>query len=663
MRTDDAEVRLFDEDRIQVHVHGEPCLGRPQPRTIGGQPGERMKLIRREESESRCGRRIDLIYYDEETALEARSSFQFYGESPICRRWVTIANRSKEPRGLSVLYGAFIDNIPWQDDREQFLLHVPYSHNCAEGQWRVNRLPALGLAKSYSPNAAHVRFGALGRSSDVCLPMGMLEDTLNNWTFIWQIEHSGLWTWELGQTKGDFLYLAIGGLTESHGHWYKELAPNEEVVSLTVSAGKVEGDAERALAEMVDYRRAACRKSHPVDDACPVVFNDYLYCLRAKPSRDKSLPLIKRAAEAGCEVYMVDAGWYGNGMWQTQVGNWYEDRNKFPRGLGEVMDAIRQADMIPGLWIEIEAASITSELAGKPDSWFFTTHGKRNLFSRRYALDFRNPQVRDFASATMDRIIGDYGLGYVKIDYNMSVLLGTDRDSDSLGDGALEHSRALQGWYESLRQRHPDVIFENCASGGMRNDYAMLSILQLASSSDLSDYRLYPHVVVGSMAAILPEQLGVWSFPREGNDREEAVFNMTTAMLARIHQSGPINDISEEQFEIVREGIDLYKSEVRQDIRVSKPFYPLGRVPIEQTDRFIALGLNREDRHHAWLCVWRLNTREPVVSVPVPVAGSGKVSVQQKFPSLPKADYTWQDGCLTVELPRPYMARVFKISY
>ena len=47
----------------------------------------------------------------------------------------------------------------------------------------------------------------------------------------------------------------------------------------------------------------------------------------------------------------------------------------------------------------------------------------------------------------------------------------------------------------------------------------------------------------------------------------------------------------------------------------------------------------------------------------MPVAGDGKVSVQQKFPSRPKAPYTWQDGSLTVELPRPYTARVFKISY
>ena len=69
-------------------------------------------------------------------------------------------------------------------------------------------------------------------------------------------------------------------------------------------------------------------------------------------------------------------------------------------------------------------------------------------------------------------------------------------------------------------------------------EYAMLSHLQLQSSSDQEDYRLYPSIAVGESAGVLPEQLAVWSYPLAKATPDEASFNMVSAMLFRIHQSG-----------------------------------------------------------------------------------------------------------------------------
>jgi alpha-galactosidase len=93
-------------------------------------------------------------------------------------------------------------------------------------------------------------------------------------------------------------------------------------------------------------------------------------------------------------------------------------------------------------------------------------------------------------------------------------------------------------------------------------DYAMLSHHQIQSSSDLIDYTKYPSIVAGALAAVLPEQLGVRSYPKTDDDADVASFNRVNAMLARIHQSGNLANLKGESWHEVREGIRIYKENI-----------------------------------------------------------------------------------------------------
>ena len=53
-------------------------------------------------------------------------------------------------------------------------------------------------------------------------------------------------------------------------------------------------------------------------------------------------------------------------------------------------------------------------------------HGKRIIDHGRYQLDFRNKKVRDFATSIIDRVVGEYGVGYIKMDYNIEAGKGTE---------------------------------------------------------------------------------------------------------------------------------------------------------------------------------------------------------------------------------------------
>ena len=134
------------------------------------------------------------------------------------------------------------------------------------------------------------------------------------------------------------------------------------------------------------YRRAACLRPRSDTRRLPVIFNDYMNCLEGDPTTAKEMPLIDAAAAAGCEYFVIDAGWYAelNENWWGSVGAWQPSKTRWPGGLQLVLDRIRAKGMVPGLWLEPEVIGINSPLKDKPDAWFFQRHGKRVIDHTRY---------------------------------------------------------------------------------------------------------------------------------------------------------------------------------------------------------------------------------------------------------------------------------------
>jgi len=142
-------------------------------------------------------------------------------------------------------------------------------------------------------------------------------------------------------------------------------------------------------------------------------------------------------------------------------------------------------------------------------------------------------------------------------------------------------------------------------------DYAMLSETQLQSSSDQTNYKKYPSIIVGALAAVVPEQLAAWSYPRKNCDQQEASFNMVSAMLCRIHQSGNLSQLSAESFACVQEGLKIYKSMLVPEIPKSVPFFPLGMPSMQDSINPVAVGLRNGT--HEFISVWRLSGTNTVV--------------------------------------------------
>ena len=107
------------------------------------------------------------------------------------------------------------------------------------------------------------------------------------------------------------------------------------------------GSFDKAMGELTKYRRKIRRRNKD-NQRLAVIFNDYMNCLWGDPTAEKEFPLVDAAAEAGCEYFCIDAGWYADGFWWDEVGEWKESRKRFPNGVKEVADYIRKKGMI--LW-------------------------------------------------------------------------------------------------------------------------------------------------------------------------------------------------------------------------------------------------------------------------------------------------------------------------
>jgi|HubBroStandDraft_6_1064221.scaffolds.fasta_scaffold46954_2 alpha-galactosidase len=622
-----------------------------------GQPGARLIFGGHRDESTGRGKRLVCMHTDPLLKLSVESVYESFESVPVVRRYSRIINTGDSPVGIEFLSSAMLHGLAAPQDYDRELrIHVAFNSWMAEGQWHTLRPSEMGFVENERTSWSEAQAESVGSwSTERYLPMAMLENTKLGLIWFWQIEHNGSWHWEVSNVSARSnnaadVYAYIGGPDDLHSAAWKRLNPGEEYQTVPVAIGCVQGGFNDAVAALMRYRRIACEKPHHKNSSCPVIFNDYMNCLWGDPTEEKELPLIAAAAKVGCEYFVIDAGWYAerNEDWSPTIGAWEPSATRWPHGLKFVLDKIRQSGMIPGLWLEPEVAGVNSQLAKKPDSWFFLRHGKRALKNSRFLLDFRNPEVRAYLDQVIARLVSEYGIGYIKMDYNVDSLQGTELNAESFGQGLLEHNRAHLAWLDGILNRYPDLLIENCGSGGGRMDYAMLSRLQLQSITDQEDYLKLPAILAGASAAVLPEQLAIWSYPLENADADQASFNMAAAMMCRIHQSGRLDVLPGEALKQVAEGIRIYKERLRTSIPESVPFYPLGMADVTNPNVPIALGMHSPTE--TLLGIWRI---DGPATTKIPWRYS---DAKLLFPTDLGVNVTASEGTLHVELPRKRMA-------
>lgn len=659
---------ILDQELIEAGTLVEiQITGMNQPNHKGNKLGNTLvgRNLRLKTIEQIEKKLVVVQYYKEQDIdIEVTTTIDGRYNSNILKWKNQIENKGKAI-GIEYITSLNILDVLHSDKHNfsQNILHIPHNAWQGEYQWQSASLKEFGL--NYMLDGEHEQdstkvIEATNNSSWSCAqysPFAVITDPEENRTAFFQIENNGEWHWELTDCNfGKNLVLRAGGPTESNNHWWKFLKTGEKFETVPVAYGIAEGDFNTAIEMLNNYRRNIRRKSKDVNE-CPVIFNDYMNCLMGDPTTQKEIPMIDCAAEVGCEYYVIDCGWYSDGYWWDSVGEWKASTKRFPEGLDYVCNYIREKGMIPGAWLEIEVMGINSQLANSlPDSWFICRHGERVRDHSRYHLDFRNEEVQKYAESVIDRLVNSYGLGYIKMDYNTCTGIGSDYKSDSLSDALLQHNRAYLNWIDRMMQKYPKLVIENCGSGGMRHDYAMLKRHSIQSVTDQTSFLRNGAIAAACCTAITPEQAAIWSYPQEKDSDEEIIFNMVNAILFRIHQSGHLEKLEKGKLELVKEGIAVYKN-IRSEIPMSNPVWYNGVAHLD--DPWFCFGLEKDDE--ILLAVWRTNSENDFYEINL---NKEVRDIKQIYPLNENADAqgTLENSKIRIYFSHDKMARLYKIT-
>ncbi len=139
-----------------------------------------------------------------------------------------------------------------------------------------------------------------------------------------------------------------------------------------------------------------------------------------------------------------------------------------------------------GLWIEPEMVNPDSELYRAHPDWVihFPTRA-RTTGRNQLILNFARSDVQDYIIAQIDRLLRENNIVFIKWDMNRNV--SEPGWSDAPGDPREIWVRYVHGLYRvwgTLRERHPQVVWQSCSGGGGRADFG---ILRLADQIWVSD--------------------------------------------------------------------------------------------------------------------------------------------------------------------------------
>lgn len=603
---------------------------------------------------------VNLYYNEKENGLNVKINLKFVPGTNVIVQQNTITNLNKKTIRLTQFSSGVLGNISCSEDKawyenDKLFVDICYNKWQSEGQWHKFTPEQLGLV----PSSMHFwekeiyDIKSTGSwSTGAYYPMVIMEDEKNNTSYFAEIEGSHSWNIKLCSCGGyskPMLYTELTGCNEENGNWYYDLKPNGKYTAERIFLGIVSGGFEDAVHELNQFKRQDS-VIRPENTTPYVIYNTYMNALWLNQEPNKLVPLIKAAANAGCEIFCIDAGWSRSkdGNTTDYLGDWYQREDIYgENGLKNIAELIKQKGMIPGIWFEFDACVDNTYGYTLDNETMIKRYGDR-VGGKRGFYNMKNEKVRAYLKERI-RELYDIGFRYIKNDYNKNTGVGctNNYDGDSPAEGLIQNADAFYAFINELYAEFPGLIIENCGSGALRSDNKILRNFTLQSTSDQELYKNYPSVMMGSMAIMPPEKAGVWTYPypvtfyeqenfeptekyiKNMADGNQTAFNMVTAMFGCMYLSGRIDLCDEKNFELIREGVELYKKN-RTHIQTSYPIYPTGIHRLNKNECF-AFGTVSNEK--LTLAVWNTDSEEKSICMDLSKWIGNDSKIKSVYPS------------------------------
>jgi alpha-galactosidase len=364
-------------------------------------------------------------------------------------------------------------------------------------------------------------------------------------------------------------------------------------------------------------------------DNWPVVqFNQY-FDGKGRFTAESVMNKARIAAQSGCELFVIDAGWYGNDKrWRRSIGDWWVNDDKFPDGLKPVAETIRDRGMQFGLWVSMECVSVGSKMIQEHPNWVlidkriverpisadpseWTVAGRTNYQSRVgpiVNLDFGKQKVISHQKRVIDQLMERYALDYLKMDYNVTSRTGSWYYSGP-SDPLYSHLEGVIDFWSYIREAYPSVTIENCSSGSKRADVMTSAFTDTHWTSDEVGNVENLMANYGATYLFPPEMCSAWTTYPE-NDSHDKVLNkkarFTVNMMGHFGLSGEIDEWSQDTLKLAKERILAYK-DMRSLIRSADVYHLTPQINVEHPSSTVAMQYAHTDKDVSRVFVFQGN--------------------------------------------------------
>jgi alpha-galactosidase len=409
----------------------------------------------------------------------------------VLRVRTTLANEGPTPLSMQWLAAATLP-LP-AHTRELHSLHGQW---CNEFRWQVDALGAsTWVRENHRGRPGHDGFpGALARAEGATAHAGTAWGAQLAWSgnsrqCVTPLDAGG-WAWQLGE------WLAPGEVV---------LAPGESLEAPEVVAACSTQGTNGLMRSFHAAARATVRWPGGAMAPRPVHLNTW-EAVYFDHDEARLRELADAAAAIGVERFVLDDGWFHRRRDDARaLGDWWPDAAKYPRGLGPLAAHVTALGMQFGLWVEPEMVSPDSDLFRAHPDWALQLAGRAQPTARhQLVLDLVRPEVSRHLFERLDTLLTELPIAYLKWDMNRDLA-----PAGHAGRAAYRGQvRALYALLARLRERHPGVEIESCASGGGRIDLGILPHVQRFWTSDNNDARSRLPLQRAALHFMPPELLG-----------------------------------------------------------------------------------------------------------------------------------------------------------
>ena len=470
-------------------------------------------------------------------------------------------NNSSNLVTLEMISSFALDNLsPFCDDDGTgcYSLYRYYGGWSLEGKEIEVPLESLSLDRTwagFSNNSE--RFGSLGSYPvDRYFPMAVIKDKVNNIYWAAQIAHNGSWQMEVSRNFDTISF--TGGIGDNEfAQWSKKLDVGEEFLTPAAYISVSDIDIYDVCANLVSMQKEAWEQYG--EQGLPICFNEFCttWC---NPTQENMISYCEYLKKYGIKYAVIDAGWSKGSTGQKGNGEWYVNEEIFP-DMKQMCKYLRNNGIIPGIWFEFE---VTTEGSKVYCDCYDNMHLKKNgkvIKHRNYRSywDFRRQDVREYLKNHVIDFLKEYGFGYIKVDYNTNIGLFVDSEKGD-GDGLREHLEYVKQFFIEMKKEIPDLIIENCASGGHRLEPTMIGVSAVSSFSDAHETDIIPCIAANLHKLMLPMQALIWSVLHNDEEIERTKYSLAATFLGRMCLSGDINSLREDQEDILIKAISFYNN-------------------------------------------------------------------------------------------------------